>query len=246
MRLSKQHPRYKSLLLRDKLTRGARIGITSLQGLIAHGRGEAFDYLLGEKTHSFAKEAIAAAATILITAKYPVISVNGNTASLVPKELIRLAKLLHASLEVNLFHASKKREHLIQKWLLKYGASKVLIPNSGTSIRSIHSNRKYVNQNGILSADVVFVPLEDGDRTEKLIALGKKVITIDLNPLSRTAQKSTVTIIDNIVRALPLLIKTIEVFKKKDQQVLETELSLYRNQQSLKEALKFIRTTRFK
>ena len=163
-----------------------------------------------------------------------------------PKELIRLAKLLHASLEVNLFHASKKREHLIQKWLLKYGASKVLIPNSGTSIRSIHSNRKYVNQNGILSADVVFVPLEDGDRTEKLIALGKKVITIDLNPLSRTAQKSTVTIIDNIVRALPLLIKTIEVFKKKDQQVLETELSLYRNQQSLKEALKFIRTTRFK
>ena len=43
------HPRYESLMKREKLVAGIEAGITSKQGLIAHGRGEAFDYLIGER-----------------------------------------------------------------------------------------------------------------------------------------------------------------------------------------------------
>jgi 4-phosphopantoate--beta-alanine ligase len=53
------------------------------------------------------------------------------------------------------------------------------------------------------SADVVLVPLEDGDRCEALVQMGKTVIAIDLNPLSRTARSATLTIVDELTRALP-------------------------------------------
>ena len=48
--ISKSYPRYKSLQIRERLVKGVKEEITSLAGLAAHGRGEAFDYLLGEKT----------------------------------------------------------------------------------------------------------------------------------------------------------------------------------------------------
>lgn len=35
--------------------------------------------------------------------------------------------------------------------------------------------------------------------------MGKKVIAIDLNPLSRTARTATLTIVDEVTRALPLI-----------------------------------------
>ena len=54
MKLPKSHPRYKSLKNRDLIVSGIRKGVTSIHGLIAHGRGEAFDYLIGEKTNKFA------------------------------------------------------------------------------------------------------------------------------------------------------------------------------------------------
>ena len=66
------HPRYTSLRLRDAIVSGVDNGITSSHGLIAHGRGEAFDYLLGEQTHAFASQAIRAAAARLRTATHPV------------------------------------------------------------------------------------------------------------------------------------------------------------------------------
>jgi 4-phosphopantoate--beta-alanine ligase len=55
------------------------------------------------------------------------------------------------------------------------------------------------------AADVVLVPLEDGDRCEVLVGMGKKVIAIDLNPLSRTAKKATLTVVDEVTRALPVI-----------------------------------------
>ena len=55
----------------------------------------------------------------------------------------------------------------------------------------------------MFSADVILVPLEDGDRCEALVAMGKIVIAIDLNPLSRTARRATLTIVDELTRALP-------------------------------------------
>ena len=41
------HPRAESLRTRHRIEAGVEAGITHPQGLIAEGRGEAFDYLLG-------------------------------------------------------------------------------------------------------------------------------------------------------------------------------------------------------
>ena len=60
------HPRYASLRTRDAIVAGVEAGITSVHGLIAHGRGEAFDYLLGERTQEFARHAVRAAAAMLV------------------------------------------------------------------------------------------------------------------------------------------------------------------------------------
>ena len=83
--IPKSHPRAKSLLIREKLVDGFDNGLVAKEGLLAQGRGEAFDYLLGEKTGKAAKKAIKAAAAQLIQAQNPVISVNGNIAALCPK-----------------------------------------------------------------------------------------------------------------------------------------------------------------
>ena len=239
--IKKSHPRYRSLRTRDKIVYGVTKGVTSIHGLIAHGRGEAFDYLIGEKTNEFARKSIGGAAALLLSAKYPVISVNGNAAVLAPKELVKLSTLLNAPLEVNIFHPSKLREIKIKNHLIKYGAKNVLLPQKNAKIKYLESNRKFANPNGILKADVVFVPLEDGDRTEALVKNGKKVITIDLSPLSRTAQKATITIVDNITRAMPLLIKITEQYKKHEKNRLKSMVKNYNNKKALKEAIKRIR-----
>lgn len=237
MKIPQNHPRYISLMTRHKLEHGVKIGITSLNGLIAHGRGEAFDYLLGEKTHDFAKQSIIEAALILLSAKHPVISVNGNVAALVAKELVVLSTLLDCPLEVNIFHTSKKREQNIKKYLVKHGAENVLFPEKKYTINHLLSNRKYVNGKGIFLADVVFVPLEDGDRAEALIENGKKVITIDLNPLSRTAQTATITIVDNITRALPFLIAEV----KRQNKINGKSQNAYNNTVILQQAVSILR-----
>ncbi|MBI2208583.1 phosphopantothenate/pantothenate synthetase [Candidatus Woesearchaeota archaeon] len=240
MKIPKSHPRRVSLTTREKIAGGVKKGITSLAGLAAHGRGEAFDYLIGEKTTKSAEKSIEAAAASLLLAKNPVISVNGNTTALVPKELIQLSRLLNAKLEVNIFHPSKHRELKIKNHLLKNGAKEVLLPDKDTRIKYLESNRKYVNPDGILKADVVFVPLEDGDRTEALIKNKKKVIVVDLNPLSRSARKATITIVDNITRAVPLLIKTIKQYKRFNEIRLQKTIKGYNHKKILKEALKEI------
>lgn len=232
----KSHPRYLSNLYRDLLAEGVKRGITSLQGLNAHGRGETFDYLLGEKTHPFSKKAIETAAAMLILAKYPVLSVNGNTAILAPKEFVELAYLLSAQLEVNLFHASATREKKIVSYLKSLGAEKVLLPN-GSKIAGIQSNRRMISAQGQTIADVVFVPLEDGDRTERLVKMGKKVIAVDLNPLSHTARMATITIVDNIIRALPLLIKKIKHLQNSPKEKLRSIVQNYNNSTILSAAL---------
>ena len=206
----KTHPRYLSLTLRDKIVEGVEQGITSIHGLIAHGRGEAFDYLIGETTQPFAIEAIHAAAVMLLSAEHPVISVNGNVAALVPDTLVALGRVLNAPLEVNIFHTETGREERIRKHLLKHGASDVLMPTTEARLSYIDSNRKFVHPDGIFRADVIFVPLEDGDRCEALRKMGKDVVTVDLNPMSRTAKQASITIVDNVVRAMPLLCQEIQ------------------------------------
>ncbi len=235
----KTHPRYLSLTLRDKIVRGVEQGITSIHGLIAHGRGEAFDYLIAEKTQHFATAAIHAAAVMLCLAKHPVISVNGSVAALVPEDLIELGQVLNAPLEVNIFHTETGREQKIKDHLLKHGAKEVLLPSTEAALDYIDSNRKFVHPEGIFKADVVFVPLEDGDRCEALRKMGKDVVTVDLNPMSRTAQQASITIVDNVVRAVPLLVDQIK--KISDKTKAQTLISQYCNRTVLEEALKHIR-----
>lgn len=232
MIIPKTHPRYTSLKIRNKIVKGIKKGITSIHGLIAHGRGEAFDYLIGEKTTNAAKKSVEAAAILLLLAKHPIISVNGNAAALVAKELVQLSKVIPAKLEVNIFHPSKKRELKIKKELIKNGAKEVLLPQKDCKIKYLESNRKYVNKEGIYKADVIFVPLEDGDRTEALIKNSKKVIVVDLNPLSRSAKKATITIVDNIIRVVPLLIKIMKPYKKYNKHKLEKIIKDYNNKKN--------------
>ena len=85
MKIPKSHPRFVSLNIREKIVDGYNNGLVAKEGLLAHGRGEAFDYLIGEKTIRSARTAINAAAVTLLTAKNSVISVNGNIAALCPK-----------------------------------------------------------------------------------------------------------------------------------------------------------------
>ena len=101
------HPRYRSLVTRELLARCAESGVVALEGLTAHGRGEAFDYLLGEKTTESALLAERTAAALLLNAQNPVISVNGNTAALAAAEIALLQKASGARVEVNLFHRTK-------------------------------------------------------------------------------------------------------------------------------------------
>ena len=164
--------------------------------------------LLGRKTTKSAKNAIKAAASMLNQAQKSVISVNGNFAALCPKEIIQLAKITDSKIEVNLFYSSEKRKKAISKILRKFGAKEILgmDKKQSTKLKGIDSARRIVDKSGIFSADVVLVPLEDGDRTIALKKAKKRIITFDLNPLSRTAQTADVTIVDNVTRAMKLLV----------------------------------------
>jgi 4-phosphopantoate---beta-alanine ligase len=237
------HPRAQSLAIRQLLVNGFKSGLVVSEGLIAHGRGEAFDYLLGEKTSNYAFDAIKAASSLLLLAKRPVISVNGNTAALCPKEIVDLANETKSSIEVNLFYRNKTRENLIAETLKKNGANIVLGVGQKefVKISELTSNRRHVDPEGIFLADVVFVPLEDGDRTKALINMQKKVITVDLNPLSRTSQNATISIIDNIVRVFPELVKTSKQLKQMSQNSLLKILNNFNNKYNIDSSLKIIR-----
>ncbi|MEE2657277.1 MAG: phosphopantothenate/pantothenate synthetase [Candidatus Latescibacterota bacterium] len=237
------HPRYLSLRTRDDIVAGVEKGITSPQGLIAHGRGEAYDYLLGEETGPWADRAIQAAAAALLIADRPVISVNGNAAALAPAGLVALSEATGAPLEVNIFHVSSDRELAIAEHLHVFGATEVLLPNSdGPTLDHIDSNRRFVNPEGILKSDWVFVPMEDGDRCEALRKMGKDVITVDLNPLSRTAHTATITIVDNLVRALPRLVESVRGLEEyRNACRREQALRAYAHAETLSEAEAAIR-----
>jgi 4-phosphopantoate--beta-alanine ligase len=191
--------------------------------MIAHGRGEAFDYLLGERTSDSARRATEQAAAVLRAATNPIISVNGNTAVLAGRELIECAALLSCSLEVNIFYRTpqrmkglialltEKREELMdeapagwvddpQSWSEATSSVPILGANGDGRIPGLEGPRARCEREGILSADAVLVPLEDGDRCEALVNMGLKVIVIDLNPLSRSARMANLTVVDEVSR----------------------------------------------
>lgn len=236
------HPRAKSLYIRGMLVNGFRRGLVVPEGLIAHGRGEAYDYLIGERTTKTAQRAIEAAAATMLLSSRPVISVNGNTAALCPNTAVELAKVAGAAIEVNLFYRTEEREKAIKTELELHGAKNVLgVGSKAASARipELQSERRRVDPGGIFTADTVLVPLEDGDRTEALIKMNKKVITIDLNPLSRTSRAANITIVDNVVRAMPALVEAAR--KLSGTTSLKKITDNFDNNKNLQESLKIIR-----
>jgi|SRR3989344_4462979 len=238
--LPKAHPRYLSLKYRHLIDDGVKKGIVTPTGMIAHGRGEALDYLMGEKTSRAAEKAAEAAAAMMLLAERAVVSVNGNAAVLAADEIIKLAKVCNAKIEANVFYApAAKRRKLIVDLFWKKGAH-ILGRKTDAKIKGLSSERANVSREGIYKADVVLVMLEDGDRTEALRKAGKKVIAIDLNPLSRTAVKADVSIADNIVRALPLIAKKAKSLKRKNSKQLKLIVRKFSNKRNIKESLKII------
>lgn len=205
--IPKSHPRYESLMVRERLAAGLATGLVAGEGLMAHGRGEAFDYLVGERTGPWARAAVRAAAAALLLAERPVVSVNGNVAALCAAGAVEIASAAGAAVEVNLFYGPFERRALVAAELERAGAVRVLGADRAAAVRlhGLDSARRTVDRDGIWAADTVLVALEDGDRAAALKAAGKAVIAIDLNPLSRTARAADITIVDNVTRAAPLL-----------------------------------------
>ncbi len=236
----KSHPRYESLKYRHKIIEGMKNLVVAEAGLIAHGRGECFDYILGEKTTEVAKKAIEAAVATLLLADRPVISVNGNVAALNPNELVILSNVLNAPLEINLFYHKEGRIEAIKNVLQKAGAIEIygIDPKKMIELDGLESNRRKVEL--IANADVVMVPLEDGDRTEALKKLKKKVIAVDLNPISRTALWADITIVDNIVRVIPEMIKITKKLKELNKKRLNAIVNNFNNKLNIQETLDLI------
>jgi 4-phosphopantoate--beta-alanine ligase len=129
--------------------------------------------------------------------------VNGNTAALAAHQIAALQKASGAMVEVNLFHRTEERVHLIEDLLRSAGAD--VFSGPAERLLPLSHDRAWCRREGIFSADVILVPLEDGDRCEALVGMGKTVIAIDLNPLSRTSRRATLTIVDELTRALPAI-----------------------------------------
>jgi 4-phosphopantoate--beta-alanine ligase len=203
MEISEGHPRYRSLVVREHMSELVRQGVVAPTGLIAHGRGEAFDYMLGEQTTPTAVAAARVAAAHLLEARRPVITINGNAAGLCAEGLLSLARVVPAKVEVNLFHRSPERVEKVVSYLEARGGTDILGREQGARLEAIASDRAACCTDGIFSADAVLIPLEDGDRAGALVRAGKTVLAIDLNPLSRTALEAHVTVVDELTRAVP-------------------------------------------
>jgi 4-phosphopantoate--beta-alanine ligase len=228
-------------MARYAVAEGVKSGITTITGLVAHGRGEAYDYMLGERSHRFADKAAKAAAAAILLAEHPVISMNGNSVVLVPKEMISLAKSCAAPLEVNLFYDTGKRRAMIGDLFKRKYRHEILGVKPDKKITGLDSHRALVDSRGIYSADVVLVSIEDGDRTQALKKVGKTVIAIDLNPFSRTPQTADISIIDNVQRAFPLIERHVRALKGASPKRLQAILDRYDNRAILKESINAIR-----
>ena len=303
------HPRYASLMARERLTEGLRMGWVAEAGLAAHGRGEAFDYLLGETTPPPARTAIRAAGAQLLVAKRPVLSLNGNVVALAREDIAGLLEALNrarqivsadgldrqarggrtdeeavegaisqasrgmeheaavasqqsgpgdaqtsahplrhpAIAEVCLFHRTEARIIALVEAMAEVGVA-CLGRDPDAHIPGLSHARALCDSQGIGAADVVLVPLEDGDRAAALRAMGKRVITIDLNPLSRTARTAHITIVDELTRAVPLIAAEVEALAGvargevgDDEKAWRKMVDDFDNEDNLRATLNFMR-----
>ena len=214
----KDHPRYKSLMVREHLAEMVDKGLVNPTGLISHGRGEAFDYLMGERTLDPSLKAEKVAAAHLLKAERPLVCVNGNAAALDAKRLIELADEIPAPLEINLFHRTEERVGKLIDYMESQGGKGILGRDPDARIPGLNHDRALCTRT-LYECDVIVVPIEDGDRAEALVKMGKKVISIDINPLSRTSRAATVPVSDEMSRALENIIRFVKELKGKDEEI---------------------------
>lgn len=240
--LNKDHPRYESLVYREKIVEAHKNGILADSGMIAHGRGETYDYLIGEKTTQNSINTIEIAACYFLTRKKPVLSVNGNTTALVAEDIAELSDILDIPVEINLYYRTPERIKNIERVYKELGVRELLGTDDDDFIDTpdLNGPRSPVSIEGINKSDLIFIPLEDGDRAEKLSALEKDIVNVDLNPLSRTAVTSTVTIVDNIVRVMPKLIESVKKFSDYDSDILIERIDNFNNKDNLDTAIQDI------
>jgi len=221
-RIPDSHPRKKSLESRQKIVDGSSMGLLADSAMIAHAE-ERLSTICSERgprsqpERPFVRVRLASGMP-----EGPVISVNGNTTVLAGDGAIRLAAVLGCPIEVNLYYRTPSRVKGLISLLeeLRLNVSQEAAPDGfygdwkeaveGVSllgespnfkIEGLEGPRSNCTAEGIGGADTILVPLEDGDRCEALITLGKEVLVVDLNPLSRSARMASVTIVDEVSRA---------------------------------------------
>jgi len=260
-RIPDSHPRKKSLLSRERIVNGSSKGLLADSAMIAHGRGEAFDYLLGERTTDSARLAICESAVRLRNSKNPVISVNGNTVLLAGKGALRLGAVIGCPIEVNLYYRTtervsgllslleEQRSEVLEEappvgfngdWFESVRGVSLLGDSPNFRIEGLEGPRSHCTEEGIGVADCILVPLEDGDRCEALVNLGKEVIVIDLNPLSRSAKKATVTIVDEVSRAFDGILHELVCDSEYSRYSWDNEAVLRSSLEEISEFLKSI------
>ena len=235
------HPRYQSLLLRHRLEEAEKLGMLAGSAMIAHGRGEAYDYLLGEQTIPSAHEATLHALKALSNAERPVISLNGNAVALAGEQLLVLAQQLNCPVEINIFYRTPERMSALLGRLesIKNERSidvEILGAEPNARIPGLKGPRAKCTKEGIIDSDTILVPLGDGDRCEALVAMGKTVIVIDLNPLSRSAKMGTITIVDELTRVVENMLSQFDSIK------MSKTSNTYDNDETLRDALQHIAT----
>lgn len=236
------HPRYASLLMRHRLEVAAKRGMLADSAMIAHGRGEAFDYMLGEQTTPNAMDATAHALNQLEAARRPVLCMNGNVTALACDAMLRLAHHLECPIEVNIFYRTEERITALLTYIEERRQAlnldvEVLGGAPNGTIPGLKGPRALCHEEGILESDVILVPLEDGDRCQALVNMGKVVIVIDLNPLSRSAQHGSITVVDELSRVLENMLQLAALGPRDN--------IAYQHEENLQASLQWIRNGAF-
>jgi len=201
--IPKDHPRYKSLVTREHLAECARTGIVSLEGLTSHGRGEAFDYLLGEKTSESAllagKDCGGPAPHrktpgALRERQHRGACGTRNRASPEGKRGARRGQPLPPDTRTGT--ADRDGSSAMPVRTVFSGRSRSASSRSPTT-------GPFCRREGCLLPMSCLSRSKTATAARCSVGMGKKVIAIDLNPLSRTAKTATLTVVDEVTRALP-------------------------------------------
>jgi Uncharacterized protein conserved in archaea len=85
--IPRSHPRYSSLLTRERLVEAYEEGILDEGALIEFGREEAVDYLIGERTIEEAYRSTEVAVSYILLSKNPMIVLDGVCIALAANEI---------------------------------------------------------------------------------------------------------------------------------------------------------------